>query len=312
MQILMASIISPRYNNFMLNLTNENKGRIEVIIASLAFGFLGIFGKLAFQANVSVGQLLTFRFFLASLFLWIWLLIFKRNLIKISKKQLILTGFLGVFGYALFSTLYFEAVQGISVALAALLLYTYPIWVTLFSALFGLERITLKDWIILFVASLGLVLVLWGNIQASNVVALLYGLGSGLFYALYILTSSRYQKNVKPITSTLYVISFATLALAIFHRPDFFHFMGLGNDAFIAVSGLTIVCTIIPLTLILAGLQKLKGSEAALITMIEPITAVIMAKIIYDEQMNFMQMFGAFLILSSLSAKTIKGRKYRT
>lgn len=293
------------------NLMNENKGRIEVIIASLAFGFLGIFGKLAFQNNVSVGELLTFRFFLATLLLWVWLFLFKRSLITISKQQLMTSALLGIFGYALFSTLYFEAVQGLSVALAALLLYTYPIWVTLFSAIFKLEKITPKDWAILLVASLGLVCVLWGNIEASNLLSLFLGLGSGLFYALYILASGKYQKNIKPITSTLYVITFCTLALALFHRPDIVHFLNLGPKALGAVVGLTFICTILPLTLILAGLQKLKSSEAALITMIEPITAVVMAQVIFNERMSFIQLIGALLILTSLSAKTIKIKKYR-
>lgn len=295
----------------MKHLSSETKGRIEVILASLAFGFLGIFGKFAFENNVSVGQLLTFRFLLATLALWLWLFVFKRHLIKISKKQLFITSMLGIFGYAFFSTLYFEAVRGISVALAALLLYTYPIWVTLFSALFKLEQITLKDWLILITASTGLVLVLWGNIEASNLMALFFGLGSGLFYALYILASGQFQKDIKPITSTLYVITFCTIALAVFHRPDLGHFLSLGQNALMAVGGLTFICTILPLTLILAGLQKLKSSEAALLTMIEPITAVVMAQIIFDEKMNFMQLIGALLILSSLSAKAIKAKRYR-
>jgi drug/metabolite transporter (DMT)-like permease len=295
----------------MFETSSENRGRAEVVLASLAFGFLGIFGRLAFRNGVSVGEVLTFRFTLASLFLWAWLFFFRRRLIAVSKKQLFIAALLGIFGYAFFSTLYFEAIKGISVALAALLLYTYPLWVTLLSALFKLETISVKDWLTLGVASAGLGLVLWGNVEASSLVSLACGLGAGLFYALYILASSRFQRDIKPITSTLYVISFCTLALALFHRPDFMRFTALSGEALAAVSGLTIVCTIIPLTLILAGLQKLKSSEAALITMIEPVTAVVMAGIIFGERMNVLQGIGACLILSSLSAKALKTRKYR-
>lgn len=293
----------------MAEASPENRGRIEIVLASLAFGFLGIFGRLAFSNDVSVGELLTFRFLLASLFLWAWLFFFRRSLIAISREQLFIAALLGMFGYALFSTLYFEAVKGVSVALAALLLYTYPLWVTLLSALFRLEKISAKDWLILCIASFGLVLVLWGNIEASNATALACGLGAGLSYALYIIASSRFQKSVKPITSTLYVISFCTLALAFFHRPDLLRFTSFGKEALAAVGGLTIVCTIIPLTLILAGLQKLRSSEAALITMIEPVTAAVMAAIIFGERMNAPQGIGACLILGSLSAKALKARK---
>jgi drug/metabolite transporter (DMT)-like permease len=61
----------------------------------------------------------------------------------------------------------------------------------------------------------------------------------------------------------------------------------------------------LPLTFILAGLQKMKSSEAALLTMIEPVTAATMAWFIFGEALSLPQLLGASLVLIALAARTI-------
>ena len=125
----------------MKNLSPRLRGTLEISIASMGFGFLGIFGKWAFQSGLSVGEFLSYRFTLAALLLWIVLLLFKPDWVRLTKKQTLIAALLGIFGYAFFSTLYFEAIEGLSVTLAALLLYTYPFWINIFSHLFTRDKI---------------------------------------------------------------------------------------------------------------------------------------------------------------------------
>jgi drug/metabolite transporter (DMT)-like permease len=72
-----------------------------------------------------------------------------------------------------------------------------------------------------------------------------------------------------------------------------------------SVIGIAIICTILPLTLVLAGLQKMKSSEAALLTMVEPITATILALFLFDETLSARQAIGALLVLAALAARTM-------
>jgi drug/metabolite transporter (DMT)-like permease len=108
-----------------MNMNPRLRGTIEISIASVGFGFLGIFGKIAFNSGLSVGEFLTYRFTLAALLIWIFLLLFKPEWVRLTKKQIFITAMLGIFGYGFFSTLYFQAVEGLSVtqpgALTALL-----------------------------------------------------------------------------------------------------------------------------------------------------------------------------------------------
>lgn len=292
----------------MKNLSPRLRGTLEISIASMGFGFLGIFGKWAFQSGLSVGELLSYRFTLAALLIWIFLLLFKPDWIRLTKKQTLIASLLGIFGYAFFSTLYFEAIEGLSVTLAALLLYTYPFWINIFSHLFTRDKISKREVLCLVSASLGLTLLLWGHIEIKNAWAILAGLGSAISYAIYVLLSGRLQKNVRPISSSLYVITFGAIALSLFHRPDFSSAQELTAFQASTVLGIALICTILPLTLELAALQKLKSTEVALLMMIEPVTAAMMGALIFHESLSLRQLFGALVIVASLVANTLSKR----
>lgn len=288
------------------------RGTIEISIASAGFGFLGIFGKWAFISGLSVGEFLSYRFTLAALLLWIFLLLFKPQWIRLSAKQTVIAALLGVFGYAFFSTLYFEAIEGLSVTLAALLLYTYPFWVNVFSHFFTHDKISKKEALCLIAASLGLVLLLWGHIEVKNIWAIAAGLGSAISYAIYVLLSGRLQKNVRPISSSLYVITFGAIALSLFHRPHFEAVQSLTSFQASCIFGIALICTILPLTLELAALQKLKSTEVALLMMIEPMTAAIMGALIFHESLSLRQLLGALVIAGALVVNTFARKSQQT
>ncbi|MGZ5279984.1 MAG: EamA/RhaT family transporter, partial [Pseudobdellovibrionaceae bacterium] len=60
---------------------NRALGFFYVLLAGVGFGFLGIFGRIAFQSGMNVGELLTWRFTAAALLLWIGLFLFKPRLL---------------------------------------------------------------------------------------------------------------------------------------------------------------------------------------------------------------------------------------
>lgn len=285
------------------------RGTIEISIGSVGFGFLGIFGKMAFQSGLSVGEFLSYRFTLAGLLIWIFLLLFRPQWVRLKPRQIFIAAMLGIFGYALFSTLYFKAIEGVSITLAALLLYTYPFWVNVFSHFFTHEKISAKEAACLAAACGGLLLLLWGHLEVHNFWAIFAGLGAGISYAIYVLLSGRLQKDVRPISSSLYVITFGAIALSLFHHPHFETIKDLTPIQASSIFGIAIISTIIPLTMELAALQKLKSSEVALLMMIEPITAVLLGTWIYHETLSGRQLCGALVIAVALIVNTLSKKK---
>jgi len=281
-------------------------GFIYVLLAGVCFGFLGVFGKIAFQNDLNVGELLTYRFALAAIILWVGLFIFKKDLIRLSLRQIVISLLLGAFGYALFSTLYFMSIKGISVALAALLLFTFPIFVSLGAHFILKDKMSRLQILSLVLACVGLTIVLWGPIVVHSLHAVLYALFAAVAYAIYVLVSGRLQQGVKPLSSSLYVISAAAIALYLWHQPSMSKLAHLTAKQLIVVMGLAVVCTVFPLTLFLAGLQKMKSAQASIVVMIEPVVATLAAWYILNETLSSLQLVGSGLVIFALFLNTQK------
>ncbi len=284
-------------------------GIICVILAGVGFGFLGIFGRLAFDSGMTVGELLTFRFTFASLMLFLGLLIYQKSLTKLNLKQILISAGLGAGGYAVFSTLYFKSIQGLSVSLAALLLFTFPIFVNLGSHFILKEHMSRKQFLSLILACLGISILLWGPVFFDSMSSIIYALAAAVAYSIYVLVSGKLQQNVNPLSSSLYVITAAAITLAVFHQPDFSRLVQLSSNQIFYIFGLSVICTILPLTLFLTGLQHLPSSQASIIVMVEPVVAALAAWQILDEKLKPFQSFGMALVFIALILNANKNQK---
>ncbi len=287
---------------------NRALGFLYVLLAGIGFGFLGIFGRIAFQNGLTVGELLTWRFTTAALILWIVLFFFKQRLLLLHPKQILISCCLGVGGYAVFSTLYFKSIEGVSVPLAALLLFTFPIFVNLAAHFILKQRMTRLQTISLALACVGLGILLWGPMFVNSKTAVLYGLGSAIVYAIYVVVSGQLQQNVKPISSSLYVITAAAIALFLYHRPNPEHILQFSTTQITCIVGLAVFSTIAPLTFFLAGLQRLPSSQASIIGMVEPVVAAIAAGAILGENLTSFQLIGAVIVIAALILNALEKR----
>ncbi len=285
-----------------MNRSPKTIGVFQILLASVGFGFLGTFSRLAKAEGIETGTLLTYRFALASLILFAYLFLFRRNHLKISKKEFLLCLGLGVCGYTVFSTLYFTSIQTVSIALAALLLYTYPFWIMVLHFLFG-HRPHPSEIVLLTSALLGMVLLLWGPLQMQSTVGILCGLGAAITYAIYILVSEKHQKNSDVLASSFYIILFAALGLWIAHSPLQLPPWELHPKTLWIIFGIATISTIGPLTLVLASLQNLNSRTVSLLSLTEPVTAILLSSLIFSESLTAIQWVGATIVLVTLGLK---------
>jgi drug/metabolite transporter (DMT)-like permease len=115
-------------------------GILLILCSAAAFGTLAIFGRFAYADGVDAITILFFRFGLAALVMWGFLLV-RRETLPRGRVLWPLIG-MGAIGYIGQSYSYLTAVQYASAGLVALLLYLYPSIVTLLSVLLRHERIT--------------------------------------------------------------------------------------------------------------------------------------------------------------------------
>jgi drug/metabolite transporter (DMT)-like permease len=284
-------------------MSSSNKylvGVLQVIGAGICFGFLGIFARLSYQRGFSPGELVSLRFVVASVVLWIALLLTKPKLLVLNLRQTITSLLLGIFGYAVFSSLYFKSIEGVSVPLAAMLLFTFPLFVNLGAHFLLKERMSKVQVACLFLASAGLILLLWGDLSVQKTSAIFYGLGAAVSYSIYVLVSGKMQAHVPPLSSSVYVMTSAAFGLCFYHQPSLKHIQVFTLTDWALIFGIGILSTIAPLTLFLAGLQKMKSSKASVLVMVEPVTATVASALLLHENLTPLQLIGGALVLSGV------------
>lgn len=284
----------------------KNIGYLQVILSGICFAFLGYFGKTGYSYGFNPGELLALRYTTAAFLLGAILLITDRSFLKITFKEKMISTLLGVCGYALFSSMFFYALQGISASLTVLLLYTYPVIVAFLSPLFFKEKITKELWGVLILATFGLYLLLKVEWDIKNISSIIFGFGAAFFYSLYILYSRKFVSHLKASASSFYVQLGAGSVLCFIHFNDMNRPIYLFQMHGLFILSMAIVCSLMAMTLFLAGLQKLTATETSILSTTEPLFGVIIAISILNEKFYFSQAIGAFLVLIALILVALK------
>jgi len=111
-----------------------------VIGSAVCFGTLGVFGKLAYRLGLTTPQLLSYRFALAAVLLWLAAVMIHQPFPP--RRSLLGLAIMGGAGYVGQSGSYFSALHFIPASTNALLLYTFPVVVTLLAALLFREALS--------------------------------------------------------------------------------------------------------------------------------------------------------------------------
>ncbi len=279
---------------------NKKIGYIQVITSGICFAFLGYFGKTGLKIGIMPGELLALRYSTAAIILGFFLFFTDRSFLGMSTKDKVISTMLGIFGYALFSSMFFYALRGISASLTVLLLYTYPVMVAFMSPFFFKEKISIKLWGILFLAIIGLYFLLKVEWDFKNISSILLGFGSAFFYSLYILYSRKFVSHLKATASSFYVQLGAGLVLSLIHFQDFERPIELYVQHYWFILSMALVCSLFAMTLFLAGLQKLTATETSILSTTEPLFGVIIALIFLGENFYLTQIVGGLLVLAAL------------
>ncbi len=263
----------------------------------MCFGALGFFGKTAYSLSIAPGELLALRYSLSALMMGLVIAFTNPQSFRLTRFQLISSLLLGIFGYALFSSLFFMALTGLSASLTVLLLYTYPVMVAVLSQFILKERLGKMGVLALIIVSIGIVGLVWGEWAASSPRFLIFGIGAAFFYALYIMYSRKYLSDVPAMPSSFFVQIGAGAVLSLIHfnnleRPLFI----LTNHTLLIIS-MAIICSFMAMTLFLAGLRRITSSEASILSTTEPLFGVLIAAIFLGEKLSSIQTIGGFFIL---------------
>jgi len=269
-----------------------------VIGSACCFGTLGVFGKLAYRLGLSTPQLLSYRFGLAAILLWGAAVLMRQGLPP--RGSLIGLAIMGGAGYVGQSGSYFNALHFIPASTNALLLYTFPVVVTLLATVLFHEQLGWMKLAAVGVAFLGTVLVVEAQLRAAAPIGIVLGLGSAAFYSGYILYGSRLLPGLPPVSATAMIMTSAAFVWTAYASLNGQLAVAWTLPRLFLIASFAVVGTTIPVLTFILGLRLVGPSRAAILSTFEPVSTVLLAVIILGESANPIQYVGGALILASV------------
>ncbi len=277
------------------------------LVSAACFGAMAIFGKLAYDAGVTPEALLLVRFTLSAVLLGMFLLVRPGERQPVRGRVLVTALGLGAIGYAAQASLYFSALRRMDASLLSLILYTFPVLVTIAAALLGRDRLSPARIVALSAASMGTLLVLLGA-GAGEVepVGALLGFGAALTYTVYILVADTVVRRLAPVVLATLVMTGAAATLGARTLLTGGVPVDFRPSAWLWLICIAVVSTVAAMMTFFAGLKRTGPSTAAILSTFEPVVTTALAALTLGESLAPIQLLGGLLVLSCVVVLQIK------
>jgi drug/metabolite transporter (DMT)-like permease len=267
------------------------------LVAATTFALSDVFSKVALIAGMDPLSLATFRSVFSVVFMLGWLWLRPPPVPYTARQRWIALGIGVLFAGVVFGL--FKAFELVTVPVAILTYFIYPLLTGIIGALIGVDKLGWRGAAAAIVAFFGLALIVGAQPGAVALSGIAFALGAGCLRTAVLLISraalagadSRLLSWYSQLSSTLIFVVFA-LATWNWHSPQ----TGTGWFALLVVS---VTVTIAVLTLFIS-INRIGPFRSALIMNLEPLIATILSAVLLGEFMTAWQVLGGAIMLGAL------------
>lgn len=297
---------------------SKQKGIVLAIIAAFLWGIMGIFVRVA-RDSIGPLEISFFRCIITGLVFLAFLAVTKPSALHVSGKGLLICVLYGAVAYSLSFTTYSLSVTRLPVAVATILMYLSPVWVTLLSVIVFHDKPSKNGILAIVICLAGAVLsadlLSMGQIRLDPL-GILMGIINGFGMALQILIpryfADRYSKD------TMLVYGFLGAALVLGFFVDFSQIgAALTADSRLEFLGailmLSVLCTTVANISYVKSSDYITASESSILGALEVVVGSLAGFLVYHEQLKLLQFLGMVLviggaIISQMSEKPLARR----
>lgn len=276
---------------------------LSFLFAMVVFGTIGLFVR---YAPLPSSLIALTRGIIGTLFLLVWAhlghISVEQKTLRDNWKHLVASGIAIGINWILL----FESYRHTSLAVATLCYYLQPVFVTLLAPMVLREKLRPCNFLLIVLTFLGMSMVC-GLTRPQGPLGILLASGAALFYASVILINKK-MGAIEPILSTAIQLGIASLSVLpyVLLTVDFptVAFTRLGITILLVIG---IVHTGFAYALYFGAMQKLSAHMVAILSYIDPITALMLSALVLKETMTTTQFIGAVVVLgSTLAGKLIE------
>lgn len=280
-------------------MNQQHLGSLLVLISAAGFATLPIFIKIAYVAGANTFTILTLRFMLAALFLWVTLIPLGISP-RITVKNAVKLCLMGIIGYGSVSFLFTTSLQYLSASLAEMLLFTYPVLVSILTFVKGDEKFSWQKGVALLICVSGLFLILSVSFANISQLGIALALGSAIIYSCYIMISKSVLKNIHSLVAATYICSAPALVFTAYAWKTDQLTLTLSTSGWLALIGIASLGTVVGILGFFAGINRIGVSNASIVSTAEPVIAVLFSVFMLGEHLTLLQIVGALLIVASI------------
>ena len=230
------------------------------------------------------------------------LAVFRRDLLRVERRDIPQLAFIGIGGLALVHAAYFVAIDRLQIGVALTIQYLAPVLLLVwFWAAYGRRPARA----LVGAAGLSIVgcffVVRAYDAGALDAVGVVAAFASAITFAVYMVGSERAGHRHEPVTTLVWAFGFATLFWS-FVQPwwgfPLDHFESL-EDAALGL-GVIFIGTLFPFVCMVAALREIPAPRAAVVATLEPVLAAVFAWIIHGEALAAVQIAGGVAVITAV------------
>lgn len=286
---------------------SQHRGFLYGALAAICYGTNPLGALYLYKAGFTPGSVLFYRFAGASILSALFILFLRKNF-RIPRENIPYIVFLG-FLFAASALCLYLSFLFMDAGVASTLLFSYPIMVAIFMAIFFKEKLQKKTVVSILLAISGVTLLMRtsdGSVLSPAGIALVFF--SSLAYAIYIIIAARMPKPIGALKMNMYIFAVCALCLLVYSLCAPGHSIHPVENLceFAWLFQLAFVPSLLSLIFMQKALRTIGSTPTAILGALEPVTAVCIGVGVFHETLSARLVAGIILILYSVTLLALR------
>ncbi|MGA0108476.1 MAG: EamA family transporter [Candidatus Nanopelagicales bacterium] len=284
-------------------------GYLLLILGVSLFAFNASVAKLVMQAALGAPELTAIRITGAFLVLLPIAFFRARPYLKVSRQEIPKFIGFGVLGLTMTQFLYFAALERIEVGLAIIIEYLSPIIVALYLRFWRKQFISPRVWLSIVLALFGLSLItdIWSGFDV-DILGFSFAFGAAIAVSIYFLGGEVLVRQRGSIALTTLAMGVGAGFWLIFSPFWLWSWELFANTIKISQVGIelpiyslliwvAVMGAVAPFWLVFTAMKYIDAKKAAILGLLEPVIASLVAFILLGEILSTIQLIGGAIVL---------------
>lgn len=281
----------------------DMRGYVSIGAASLLWGTMGILAKFAYGYGIRPELLIAMRLSVGFVTISVVLLLFSRGSLKVRRSDAFFLIVFGVFGVACQRLSYFYAVNLTTATVAAILFYTYPVFLSIYALFAFRERIGSGEVLAIVLTFLGVAFVVRVYDVASlrvSFVGILFGLASSLLFVVYFVLTKRFRPRYESWTLTFIGEGVGTIVMMPVVAVSLSEIAAFPAELWVLILAIAWFPSLLAYVLYSYAVRYVKASKGSILSVIEPLSAAVFSTIFIGERLEALQILGIAIALTGV------------